>query len=545
MIRTTRRRRITRSLAAFVSLAAGFGAMLADGQPRVAFAATDAAVSLTPAQASSFEEALKALAAQGKVGFVAEGFPLHPVLSKEETPNLKAGLPLDEAVKRLAQAFDYDVTRRGNLFSLKKRYSDLYDLPIVTLEEYALALGDIVKLLSSHAPQPPITTNTDFVVAFAKSVTPEQEQAMREGTLPIRALSPTQQAQMRRMALHIYVALPLKDAQETLFLLRQSPRNVLRKKYAAGQVAFGYDFADHFGRTVFRPLNGSLNAQVAFPGADPLPRDKVPEVNSKGVSEKTLGSVAADLNARGNGGKDFVVDAALAAKPVQVIGTQGTGSALVFDALATVYGLRVVTQEDGTKRLTRPAFRPVSDVADLSEAVRRLLPEPLLRALHVGAEGKLRQQQIALRQISHDPRTSQEERVKADTEYNRLSSEAQGFGERPDALVQRAARRLRTSVEPKLTREGASVAVSTLSTLERSAFGLTLLQEFFPAIMQQFGQGPPPYIAHWDEANFKGGLYQEGGRQKFEVGLSVIQKNPDGSTDETGIGIGSINYPGP
>lgn len=553
-------------LCAFCALCVG-GASRSTGIRSAPAAPPPAAtVSLTPAQAGSFEDALKALAAQGKVGFVAEGIPLRPHMPKSKVPPALSGeLSLEAAVDQLAEFYDYEVARRDDLFVLKKRYSDPADLPGVTREEYTLALQDIVRLLSTHGPHPPLTTNTAFVLDFAKSVTPEQQEAMRDKGLLVSALTPAQQAQLWRMELNSAIEIPLRGIKDALFRLRQTPTIVLRKGKLAGQTGFGYEFVDTYKRTVFWPINGGFDVSAIYTGADSQDKERQDKErrDAQGLpllsavnwtAERTLAGVVSGLNARAGSATDkpLVVDAALAAKPITLVGAGTIAPARILTALADVYGLRITTDEDGTQHLTRRAARAARTVADLPENVRRLFPEPLIRALHIADVENLRERQIQLRIISRNPKTPQDERVRVDQEHDRLGEQAERWTTVSPALGLKSGLRLRASVEPRLeTPDKASraVAVGTLGAAEQSAFALSLIAGSQTDIVQTlssfFHQEPNPVLTHWDNAYLQCGPYQQGEKQMYEVKVSVTRTNADSSTDTFTGGITGINYPGP
>lgn len=542
---------IKATLAVVFAVISGSTAQARDNRPLTPAAPdeTNQTVALTPAQTQQFETALKAVAAQTQTAFVIEGVPLHSTLTEDKAPNIQNGVPAEEAVKKLARAYDYEATRRGDLFLFKKRYTDPYDLPGVTLEEYTLAMRDVVRLLSAHGPQPPISTNTKFVLEFAKTITPEQQRAMQDSGLPLTALSPAQQTQMRRMALQIYVGSSLEDATSALFLLRQAPKSVLCRKNMFGRVTFGFEYTSAgYSKPAFQPVNGGLDPTAFHSGSSPLPGSQTtePDLKAEKPIRSTLGNVIANLNVPSNaepGKASFKIDAALADKPVVVIGRVGPSQLMA--GLADVYGLRVVVQEDGTQTLTRPGLRIARNLADLPRSVLHSFPDPLLRALHIDAVDVLEQQQQKWRQISHDPKASIEQRTKADEEATRLFTEQQRLNAFPSVLVQKAAWRLRAMVEPALNKsgEGARVPVATLGKTERSAFALTLLENFFQGFNSKFHQEPPLHLAFWNQVYLKGGPSQgESGQQKYGVFLSVIDPN-DSHTDRV-IGIGGINYPG-
>jgi len=109
-------------------------------------------VHLAPSDARQFQRAMASLASQAHVALVAEGVPLKPALSAAEAVNLTAEMPLDQAVSKMAAAYDYDAQRQGSVFVLIKRYSDSHDLPCVTLAECQRAADDLSDVLNVFNP---------------------------------------------------------------------------------------------------------------------------------------------------------------------------------------------------------------------------------------------------------------------------------------------------------------------------------------------------------------------------------------------------------
>jgi hypothetical protein len=132
-------------------------AILLAGSPvRRALAQTDAGrpaptIRLDAKSLSRFETALPTISQQGRVSLVCENQPWKPDLTDEEISKLplaklEAGVPLDEAVRQIAAAYDYEATRTGDrLFVLKKRYSTDEDLPYVTFDEMLHSLDSILR----------------------------------------------------------------------------------------------------------------------------------------------------------------------------------------------------------------------------------------------------------------------------------------------------------------------------------------------------------------------------------------------------------------
>lgn len=352
--------------------------------------------------------ALTTIAGQAAVTFVTEGRPYKATLGDNDVPVFPpAGLPLREAVDKIAAAFDYAVERQNNTFLLRKRYTDPNDLPEVTLEECALAASDLARVLKpfdSGMKMLGIGRNP-AIEKLMKSLTPEQWTLMSKGEtqkgahhviqpidagLPISQLSPEQQQTVRRYALFSYTGentdIAAQTAQDIKQIAAEGAIFVWRNVNTSRLLGYELPAADTSKeQPLFRPLS---DAAVAMPGGglrifESPKTPPVATVQRLKTSRFTLKDALAGLAARHPGGVSLSVDDALAAKQILVVGGEKQSPPVLLRALADVYGLRVMTQENGALRLTRRSSRPISEVNQLREAVIWALPDPVIRALQV------------------------------------------------------------------------------------------------------------------------------------------------------------------
>ena len=528
-------------------------------------APADVSVQVTPEQARSFLEGLTVLAGQGKVAFVAEGVPLWPTLAPAKLPGWSGTLPLSEAVDKLAAAYDYAAQRKGNVFVLRKRYTDAHDLPDVTIEECRLAAQDVARLMSPFAPRvpqergidPPNTLSLDILAALS----PEQRQAMQTRQLSVASLSSSQRAVLKRLSLFFYLHSSWDQANEVLIRLDKTPETRLcfRDLSASKQPErhFGFEFPDKRlgGRPYFSPFFRviALNAQTTPPfGIVPTPEPGRDAIDRASAGATTLDAALTRLNARaagtaaGSGPARFTADSALGPKTLTLVGDENewNSTPALFSALADVYGLRVITEEDGTRRLARYRPRPVRDLADLAAAVHVALPAPLLRAAH---EETLNPDRIRNPEPQLGPNATPEQ-WKAHLEQKKHILERRrqrfAFVARPDALQREAVRRLRLAVEPLLEKAGPDVAgvpVESLGAREQSAYAVAVTCDLLGEVARKLTPTLPPYVTHLDDAVLAGGPYQDAdGETKF--GLSLRYFDQEKNDWVSLVGMSNMRY---
>ena len=559
----------------------------------------DATVRLTPAQAGVFRDALAALAQQGHVTILAEGAPLHPKLVPKDAPALPQNTPLEDAVQQVAAAYDYDaernMERKGKIFLLRKRYTDPNDLPCVTLEECARTMQDVVRVMSPFAPDtrfpPQGDVYHDSTRVLIQSLTPEQKLAVPKG-LPISSLTPEQQTKIWNFALYFPVTRPFQAAQNADFFLRQAPQAFvgldtmqwLDRGGASHPIAFfgwGWakpDASGHipllpFGVAVATMLDGRADPRTSPPA--PTPEQKaafkagVEEAKQDGhATLKEEVAVLSERAAHDTHVPRLKVDAMLAAKPVTVAGGEGAAPKDVFYALAALYGLHVVTDDDGALLLTRRPVVTPFDFAALWPDVLGALPDPLLRAAHPDAALALRRQADdasravkeqdealnALRAAS-DAQTGAERQKTLDLIRQKEGEQQQALQRLihipnqqaedttlPARLRQAALERLRAAVDafPAQGRVGGDVPLAAMSETDRAALGVALMTDFMNASRGYSDRPPPEYVTRFNEYVLTGGVSNRQGHPVFH--LQMKRPKEDGSGYVEGPGFFDPNY---
>lgn len=522
-----------------------------------------------------FLDALGVLAAQAGVAFVAEGEPLSPVLSGMKAQDLPSGTAtLSATVAKLAAAYDYRAERRGNVFVLKKRYTDPKDLPGVTLEECRLSMRDALHLLAPFSPgfTSPAPSQDPRIKWLIASLTAEQLRAMadRPRGLPVAVLDARQQAQIWRFALHIYVQYPERDAKAALAQLDcvLDPKTTFGWGDQDGQRVFGYEgpLATARGpRVSFCPLLDQGTSAVAGPdGTLRLSLTNPPDAGAtdspvplpaarRAALGTTLGAAVALLNARPGGAAKLAVDEALSAKPVTVVGAEAAPPAAVLRALADVYGLLVKEEkEEGgdVLRVTRYRRRAVTDVAGLPDALRRVFPEPLVRALRVDDLDAVRAQRRDDLSRTASKKAGETGADPPAMPLNRESGLATAIrhqerfrlqrqlGAAPDALRVAAVRLLKAGVEPRLkVAPGGRVALGALGGPERMALANALMADCLGQMRTLLGRNPPEYITRFAQTVLLGGVTKdEAEKPKFSLFLAQ-PPSPDGTISYRSAGF--------
>ena len=532
----------------------------------------DPPVTITPKQAATFEVALQAVASQSHMGVVAEATPLHGRLLPTTPLSLPPNSPTSVVLGTVAAAYDYDVQRQGNLFVLQKRYSDSNDLPDVTPEECALALDDMAQVLAVLNPGPPELGGgphvTPLLVRVAATLTPAQFQAMEEQTadkgLSVASLSDEQQSLIRRFALTSYIYYIWADVQNALYQLRRVDTTTLsveKRRQVATQTtrmgdeppvtrtiiqdtAFGFNIRDFYGRPLFTQLDENAAFYAATSDQPPavLPAAQ-PGSFSSGDGYTTLGAVIKALNARG---ARVTMPAALQAKTLTVYGAGTADPEQLLKAVAAVYGLRYAKEKDGRKRLTRPTISVPLTVDGLPDAVRRVLPSPLLRAMHDGELEKANRQQEEW--IFGKTLKTQADLIKMQQEQYQIAKRYQDLRSLPDTLHRTAAARLHASYDAEMAKQRVMAAtkpagalpteripLSSLPAAARSAFAVALTTGTLDDVIHTLGRQAPAWAADVNACYLTGGLHPDPARPGVQTfSMMVSPANADGSL---GMGV--------
>lgn len=508
----------------------------------------------------SFRVALEALAAQAAVTFVAEGRPHKATLPNAEVPNLRAeGMPLNEAVAKLAAAYDYTAERRDATFIFRKRYTALDDVPNVTLEECALSVRDVARLLApfdAKMAARPLRDNP-AITGLISSLTPEQTALMRGGllpaggvsmagkidaALPISSLAPAQQQLIQQLALHFFTKDAIKESDRAAAEIARIVKDdtVFRWGDVRGIHFLGYESPQVPQSPGLVPLSNpnrigtqrghlftvrtSTREDVDVdPTAPPTITPSSAAERAAGSPDEpaTLGTAIAEIEqrqAKSSEALTLVVDDALAAKPVLLVGGERQTSQSLMRALAEVYDLRLITEKDGPLRITRRPARPAADLSMLHPAMVRALPGPLVRALHLASE------------------TNKDARVRDAKSRGELLSK-----DRLKTMRQASVRQLRVDIEPKMAAApDRSLRLSASGDRADAAFATALIADYLNNLGVVIGRTLPATLTKSNQLHLVGGTYDHEGMQVYALFLSV--PSSDGKRLVTGPGV-VMRYP--
>lgn len=316
----------------------------------------------------SFPHSLKTLAERHRICIVAEGSPVARPAASSPAANR---LPTEEAVRRAAEAFDYDIQHGGGasnrrVFTLVKRYSQPDDLPSITEEECRVGLRESLRALralgAGDGKQPAL------IRSLFLSLRPEQIQQMDTGGgVPIAALSPAQRRAAEAVIAFTYVGPAEGYAAQTLKALEDMPKTAFVRRAWKDTEEEGEREVlgvSRPGRTVW-----PLHLVSGYPVRLTEPTVKKGSIGPATISLKELAEM---LNKR-VGSERYIVDPALQQKQITVIGSAHGEPDSIFKAAGEIYDLRLADWE-GRKRLLRRSFRMPQRLSDLPIALRRALP---------------------------------------------------------------------------------------------------------------------------------------------------------------------------
>ncbi len=437
-------------------------------------------VRLTPSEARQFQRALASLASQGHVALVAEGAPLRTELGTAAVSDLTSEMSLDQAVSKIASAYDYDAQRRGSVFVLTKRYTDIHDLPCVTLEECRRAVDNLSRVLNTFSPDfaTSIYTNgpdgrRDAVVSFFQSLSPAQVQAAQNKTLRYGSLSPAQQMLIQNLFLYQYVQMPLEKVNDVIGRLDYAPKSALKLRNGNGYSGLFMEVPNFNagGVPVLFPLTSGLTP-LDQPQPSMIRVPLPPGANPDPSEATTLGKIVAAL--KPVRGKSPVVDASLADKPVTAAGMDSVSSLDMLNALSALYDLDLEDKNVGRPRLMpQPVLLPTG-LKEIDAAVWASLPVSYARALHIAPVDP------DTHNASGSPLTPKD--------FRELMQSMQ----LPAGFQQEANERLLLAVQPQLKKRGLSarVPVSSLDSNAKAALAISLMTELIATLHDGFS-GPP------------------------------------------------------
>ena len=514
-------------------------------------------VRLAPEVVQMLPDTLRLVSQQACVSFVCEGKPFRAWKTPPPLPPLIAkwpdiGVPLDEAVGQIADAYDYEAKREGTIFLLRKRYTDARDLPDVTADELRLALRDASRA-ASGLPAPTVAPAGDYAAVsspFASAFFKTLPSAIRSqftalpmkgsslsreamfsgdyGSITISNMTPAQKnalwqgAVSRHIqaatgkALTAYQALLTLEEKNTAFFgaeplahNKNEPKTLAYTPKRSRSAVFPAFVPD--GRfSEVPPLPVDCDA-----GGVPIPASEPDEAEAA----QTLQSLCTGKNAA-----RFLVDPALEAKSVLVIASPEQKPAALFQAAGAVYGLRVLHGENDTFRISRARALVASDLRELNNAVLSAFPEPLLRAFHGGAKREASKQLVIMnKRHENDPNFDH----KAMDSFVAFNAELGGRFDAQNAMRLAALHRFRVLLTPRLA-NGVTVSSEDLTPEEKQMLTLAIAAAEINTIDGLESKMPAPTRAGLEQGRVMILVSQKETRKHFGIYVTV----PSGKNDK-------------
>lgn len=341
------------------------------------------------ANTRDFVVALEAIARQGKVGIVAEAYPLtwkEPLLDKF----VGRTLPAREALKQLCDAYNYEIVQRSPIFVLQKLYSKpgdqvagertTYDDVVPVGMEEMLAIARDVKTATTNVSQRRFRNLTHI-----KWTNPAINEICRElgpegikKEIPVSQLSPSVYAYAKYTIWRKYFERTWSATQHPLYHL--DDRTPIR-------LDIGRPQSEIDRNSTKAPTLGARRTMVIRAAVPINPENPDSETTvfpekfyslDQNIGGFAAGATKAPMEPPGtvvtlaDVAKGFSTPEAplavlpmLARKPVCVAGLEGRSAESVINALATVYNLRVAQKDEETeekvrvKTLVRPTLGTV------------------------------------------------------------------------------------------------------------------------------------------------------------------------------------------
>ncbi len=551
---------------------------------------------------TTFFSHFSTFAKQGKVTVVAEDVPLHLMLTPEEKKLLNEAegeaLPR-KRIEKEAALFDYETQwLNSDVLLLKKKYTNPKDFPFVTLSEAKRTLDYAERTIKPFSADYEMPASLDLKPAFNNaliSLTENQLALMKQANLPTSTLTPGQRQQMWNVLVNLYIdkdaLLTVQSGQSDLKFV-SGPDGFLsasaggpNRKFVFARPAVNnpvskfntiplcYEkgrYRTAFGGGIrFPKLNADGNEIPFYDASEPEPIDLTIAAEQteahKNESVVLLNTLATQLNQSAAGKETYAVDDVLKNKPVTIFGRENTTRAALFNAAASVYGLRVVPAESdpsgkNTFMTTLAAFKARS-LADASRAVRSILPAPYLRALHLpemnlayDAADKAKAERIAQEnarnarrargEVVPEPVETEAEKQARKEAKEKASASWTKWADAPDTLEQAAFRRLRATVEPRVKASpDGRVPFSELTRAEEAAFTTAIMRIALDGLQNFCLAKQQSYIERFDQLVLSGGPYLDSDDHKPYIELQFGFTRADGSFDSK-AGVARIPYKG-
>jgi hypothetical protein len=353
-----------------------------------------------------FDTIFQRISSDYKVTIITEGVPLHPILVATQKESLlqlvSTPTRLGTVIERIAAAFDYNVEHPYNrVFLLKKRYTDIEDLPCVTYSEVVHSLQAIDKIMSPY-DEAEHKSSISSQEQFFNSLSPEQQQEVSMG-ISLRDVNEDQRKLAVDAFYHVLLDNKIRWYHQLLsqLLLLTDHRTQFTWMKMDGVTAFG--LVGPFGPNGYMwrfPLNNGFTSQIGrgsvlqkSPSSFTLTTQDqtIPTTIDRSLAPGMLANrlpstrtIVEEVNGQSVvSGTDFhvMVDSAIADKPVCVFGSDKCTADVIIRSLATLYGLQLLVPKPNDYTLTLPSPRPTQSIDDISGEIRRVWPLPLAISL--------------------------------------------------------------------------------------------------------------------------------------------------------------------
>ena len=138
--------------------------------------------------------------------------PYETQKEESQTPETEKVLIPEEQIEQAAATYDYQVEKRGQVYLLRKRYTNPLDAPDISLGEGSASLKEVIRLISPFDPKVKRqVAGKNFggmnsaEVSFMASLTSEQQEQMKSGGISVSKLPSSQANSVRQIAMFYYI----------------------------------------------------------------------------------------------------------------------------------------------------------------------------------------------------------------------------------------------------------------------------------------------------------------------------------------------------
>lgn len=507
---------------------------------------------------SSFITRLNDLAVKHHIAFVVEGelptkdIPISPAKSLYNKPDFS------DELKQIVQSSDYSVEFFSkSICLLRKNYTDVDELPFISIEECDNATRNILLLLAAFVPkESPQTTLKEF----AAHLSADQFSLLTKEGVPISQLPSTQRELLWKLCVGSYTRGANRKSSQArnqiqCVLNEQSTVGFAESKALPKRRLFGYSGVLSEAERInsspsgpfinyFRPLSnapavwsnadGSILVQLVHQSAasDANPDTKndltEPEVSPKSVQTRTNGKLPYSLRTLGDvinnlKSASVTVENSISSKPLIVLNPEAADGVSLLRASAKLYDLTVKTDPMGSMSVTYKRAPKIASINDLTGALQQVIPSSFLRAVHWyrnfqietqarEADAQIQELERVLKgkeNLNEEKRAvmlgqiAELEKIRAASSNQRTSQNtASDFARRVRIA---AVKRLRGVVEPVLKEKKVEqIPISICGTVERNAIGVVLMSDLWAAVQHNLSS-MPDYIDRFDDTILTGG----------------------------------------